>query len=198
MTDPYLDFGDQFRSKAVSWDRVVALRPDADDPHFRMARIVFASVLGAHGARMVTGTLGACRVTDSARLSAATGLASATWVQAPASFRQGHAIVAPWPVTLEIVSAATFLHSGRLRALVGRETNAHHLCCQHGNAGLIHGEEPRRYCCKCAYGLREGPTYEHAAAFHCEFCQSEHPGSRTLDGCPQWWRHPPDADRPGS
>lgn len=61
MTDNVLDFDSGFRRRALLWDRVVALRPGPEDPHFRMARIVFAALLGAYGARMVTGTLGACR-----------------------------------------------------------------------------------------------------------------------------------------
>lgn len=197
MTDNVLDFDSGFRRRALLWERVVALRPEPDDPHFRLARIVFAALLGAHGARMVTGTLGACRITESVRLSEAVGLATATWIKAPASFRQGSAVVAPWPVTLEIVSATAALHPGRLRALVGRETGAHHLCCLHGNAGLIPDGEPRRYCCKCEYGLRKGPALEHDTSFYCYHCQTEHPGSRALDGCPEWWQHPPNADRPG-
>lgn len=196
MTDNVLDFDSGFRRRALLWDRVVALRPEPDDPHFRMARIVFATLLGAYGSRMVTGTLGACRITDSVRLSDATGLVPATWINAPASFRQGSAVVAPWPVTLEIVSAAAAMHAGRLRTLVGRETIAHHLCCRHGNASMIPDEEPRRYCCKCEYGLQKGPALEHAPSFYCETCQAEHPGSRMLDGCPKWWENPPGTDPP--
>lgn len=197
MTDNVLDFDSGFRRRALLWERVVVLRPEPDDPHFRLARIVFAALLGAYGARMVTGTLGACRITDSARLSDVTGLPPAAWIKAPASFRQRAAVVAPWPVSLEIVSAAAALHSGRLQALVGRETGAHHLCCLHGNAGLIPDGEPRRYCCKCEYGLHEGPALEHDTSFYCYHCQTEHPGSRALDGCPKWWQHPPNVDRPG-
>lgn len=196
MTDPVLDFGSAFSRRAELWDRLVALRPADDDPHFRLARIVFAAHLGAFGARLVTGTLGACRITDSARLSGATGLPSAAWMKAPDSFRHRDSVVAPWPVSLEIVSAAATLHSGRLQALVGRENSSHHLCCLHGNAGLVHEGQPRRYCCKCEYGLRKGPALHHDTSFYCDYCQTEHPGSRTLDGCPMWWQHPPSADRP--
>ena len=194
--DDVLEFDGGFRRQAQLWDRLVALRPVDNDPHFRLARIVFAVLLGAYGARLVTGTLGACRITDSARLSGATGLTPDAWMKAPASFRQRDAVVAPWPVSLEIVSAAATLHSGRLKALVGRETAAHHLSCLHGNAGLIADCNPRRYGCKCEYGLRKGPALDHDTSFYCDHCQTEHPGSRMLDGCPKWWQHPPNADRP--
>lgn len=189
MTDNVLDFDGGFRRQAQLWDRLVALRPVDDDPHFRVARIVFAVLLGAYGARLVTGTLGACRIADSSSLSDATGLPPAAWIKAPGSFRQGAAVVAPWPVSLEIVSAAAAMHPGRLTALVGRETNAHHLCCQHGNARLIPDVRPQRYCCKCEFGLRKGPSLSHEDSFYCADCAISHPGSRMLDGCPTWWQH---------
>lgn len=198
MSVEVLDFGAGFSRRAQQWERVAALRPAPGDPHFRMARLVFATVISAHGARMLTGELGACRIDDPCRLGAATGLDAAVWVGAPASFRQGEVLIAPWPVSVEIVSAAAAMHSGRLRALVGRETKTRHLCCQHGNVSATAAPDPDavRYCCKCEYGLRHGPALEHDSSFYCAPCDTEHPGSRHLDGCPQWWKRRPSADSP--
>ena len=80
MTEGVLDFGSAYSRKAQLWDRLAASRPAADDPHFRMAQIVFAAVLGAQGARLVTGGFGACRISDSRKLSAATGTPSTSTV----------------------------------------------------------------------------------------------------------------------
>lgn len=189
MTEGVLDFGSAYSRKVQLWDRLAASRPAANDPHFRMAQIVFAAVLGADGARLVTGGVGACRITDSRHLSAATGLEPNVWLKAPAGFRQGGVLFAPWPVTLEIVSAAARVHEPRLRVLVGRETQAQHLCCQHGNASALPGEAARRYCCKCEFGLRKGPALPHEDSFYCADCAIFHPGSRMLDGCPTWWQY---------
>lgn len=190
MTEGVLDFGSAYSRKAQLWDRLAASRPAADDPHFRMAQIVFAAVLGAHGARLVTGGIGACRITDSRHLSNATGLEPNVWLKARAAFRQGGALFAPWPVTLEIVSAAAQVHEPRLRVLVGRQTQAQHLCCQHGNPDEWSGDTALRYCCKCQFGLRKGPALPHEDSFYCANCEAFHPGSRMLDGCPNWWQDP--------
>ena len=187
MSESVLDFGAAFSRRAELWSRVVAVAPARDDCHFRAAQIAFAVVLPVHGSRLVTGTTGACRITDSARLSEVTGLCPTIWSTAPDSFRQGDALVVPWPVTLEIVSAVGTRHGDRLRTLIGRETKREHVCCLHGNAAVKAGAPTVRSCCKCEFGIRKGPALPHDDGFYCEDCDDLHPGSRMLDGCPNWW-----------
>lgn len=60
------------------------------------------------------------------------------------------------------------------------ETKTKHECCNHGN-GI-----DDRYCCKCKFGVRKGPSLPHGNGFYCDFCKVTHGGSRMLDGCPNW------------
>ena len=56
-----------------------------------------------------------------------------------------------------------------------------HEPCLHGKGGSW----PGQYCCKCKFGLEKGPSL-HEDSFYCMVCEESHPGSRILDGCPNW------------
>ena len=55
-----------------------------------------------------------------------------------------------------------------------------HECCFHGN-----DDELGKFCCKCELGVKRGPSF-HDERFFCHVCSEIHPGSRLLDGCPNW------------
>ncbi len=189
MRDEALDFGRHWQRRAQRWAGLAATAPAPGDPHLPTARLVFTSVITpAHRARLVPAGHGACLIGDSRSLCAATGLRAAVWRAAPGAFRIDTGWVAPWPVTLEIVSAVGRVEAGRIARIVGPESKAHHLCCLHGNAAVHPGEFRMRMCCKCEFGVRKGPSMPHDETFICQQCDdAEHPGSRLLDGCPTWW-----------
>jgi len=182
------DFGRPWQRRAQLWAGLAATAPAPTDPHLETARLVFASVITPeHHARLVPAGHGACLIGDSRSLSAATGLRAAVWTKAPRAFRIDGGLVAPWPVTMEIVSALGRVHAEQVAAIVRPETKRRHLCCLHGNAVVHPGDFRKRTCCKCEFGVRKGPALPHDEAFTCEQCEAEHPGSRLLDGCPTWW-----------
>lgn len=188
MSDEALDFGWRWQRRADRWAGLAATAPTPDDPHLATARLVFASAITPTlRARIMPGGHGACLIADSRSLGTATGLRAAVWRTAPGAFRTDTGWVAPWPVTLEIVSAVGRAAADRIARLVGTESKAQHLCCLHGNAVVHAGEFRTRMCCKCEFGVRKGPAMPHDATFLCPQCDAEHPGSRLLDGCPQWW-----------
>ncbi len=188
MSDEALDFGRHWQRRADRWAVLAATAPVPADPHLVIARLVFSSVITPnHRARLVPGGHGACLIGDSRSLCAATGLRAAMWRTAPGAFRIDTGWVAPWPVTLEIVSAVGRVEAERTARIVGAESKAQHVCCLHGNAVVHPGEFRTRMCCKCEFGVRKGPGMPHDANFLCPECDAEHPGSRLLDGCPTWW-----------
>ena len=189
MTEVEFDFGRPWQRRAQLWADLAATAPAPTDPHLGTARLVFTSVITPdHHARLIPGGHGACLIGDSRSLCAATGLRAAVWRKAAGAFRIDGGLVAPWPVTMEIVSAVGRVDAQRVARIVGSESKGRHLCCLHGNAILHPGELRTRMCCKCEYGVRKGPALPHDAAFFCTQCDAEHPGSRLLDGCPTWWR----------
>ncbi|WP_137146338.1 hypothetical protein [Mycolicibacterium sp. CR10] len=97
---------DAFRASEARWDRIFDLGRGFDDPADGAATEVFTALIADDISRMEYREAGACRITDSGRLTELTGLDAAVWTQCPEGFTEGPDLVVPWPVTEQIATAA--------------------------------------------------------------------------------------------
>lgn len=113
---------DVFREREARWDRIDQLGI-GDEPVGRAAEEVFEALIDPDVARIEYREAGACRITDSGRLAALTGLDAEQWTQCSDGFAEGADLVVPWSVTEQIAIAAARRNPEPILEAVRKEEN---------------------------------------------------------------------------
>lgn len=124
---------DAFREREAQWQRIFNLGVGFDDPGEGAATQVFDALIDSDIARMEYREAGACRISDSQRLSELTGLDASLWTQCQDSFHDGGDLVVPWPVTVKIAAAAARSDPTPLLGAVQDEENEARYHAIHGH-----------------------------------------------------------------
>ncbi|CAN5378311.1 hypothetical protein BH10ACT9_BH10ACT9_41240 [soil metagenome] len=133
---------DTFRASEARWDRIFDLGRGFDDPADGAATEVFTALIAADIARMEYREAGACRITDSDRLTELTGLDAAVWLHCPEGFTEGADLVVPWPVTEQIAAAAARRNPAPILEAVHNEENEARYHAVHGHWYRGRGSRP--------------------------------------------------------
>lgn len=129
---------DAFREREALWARIEELGI-GDEPVSRAADEVFETLIDTDIARIDYGEAGACRITDSARLTELTGLDAADWTRCADGFADEGDFVVPWPITEQIAAAAARRNSDPILDVVHREENEARYHAIHGHWYRGHG-----------------------------------------------------------
>jgi hypothetical protein len=132
---------DVFREREARWDRIDKLGI-GDEPVSRAAEEVFEGLIDHDIARIDYREAGACRITDSDRLAALTGLDAEQWTQCTDGFAEGADQVVPWSVTEQIASAAARRNPEPILETVRNEENEARHEAIHGRCYRGRGSRP--------------------------------------------------------
>jgi hypothetical protein len=154
---------DAFRASEARWDRVFDLGRGFDDPADGAATEVFTALIADDIARMEYREAGACRITDSGRLTELTGLDAAVWTQCPEGFTEGPDLGVPWPVTEQIAAAAARRNPAPILEAVHNEEgearyHAVHGHCYRGRGSRSDRTIPAEICIKVDNRARQATS----------------------------------------